>query len=279
MRRALILDCDGTLADTERTGHLVAFNQMFAELGLPFHWTEEEYGELIRVAGGKERMASQVTPELARQLGLPADPARLVAAVTPWHRRKTEIYRDLIASGQVPPRPGVRRLIAQALAEDWQVAVASTAARDAVEAVLRVCVGEERVDRVPIYTGDLVTAKKPAPDIYLHAFAQLGADRAVVVEDLGIGCQAALAAGLPAIITVTRYSAGDDFTGATLVLSDLGEPGRPAEVLSDPQGLAPDGVVDVAVLDRVAAASSRAAAPSSGAAAPSSCAAAPSSCA
>ncbi|MDR2348696.1 MAG: hypothetical protein LBD90_08845, partial [Bifidobacteriaceae bacterium] len=133
--RALIFDCDGTLADTERDGHRVAFNQMFQEIGLPLHWSVEEYGRLLSVAGGKERIASVIGPDLARQLGLPADPAALRQAIIPWHRRKTEIYVELLESGALPARPGVRRLMRAALADGWRVAVASTAAPPAVSAV------------------------------------------------------------------------------------------------------------------------------------------------
>ena len=55
---ALIFDCDGVLADTERYGHLVAFNQTFEEFGLPVRWSVAEYQEKLKIGGGKERMAS-----------------------------------------------------------------------------------------------------------------------------------------------------------------------------------------------------------------------------
>ena len=54
--QALIFDCDGVLVDTERDGHRVAFNEAFARKGLAARWSVEEYGELLKVAGGKERM-------------------------------------------------------------------------------------------------------------------------------------------------------------------------------------------------------------------------------
>ena len=61
--RALVLDCDGVLADTERYGHLVAFNETFAEFGLPVRWSVADYRDKLRIGGGKERMASLLTPE------------------------------------------------------------------------------------------------------------------------------------------------------------------------------------------------------------------------
>ena len=57
MSPALILDCDGVLAETELNGHLPAFNRTFADLGLPLRWSQGEYGRLLSVGGGKERTA------------------------------------------------------------------------------------------------------------------------------------------------------------------------------------------------------------------------------
>ncbi|MEA2547591.1 MAG: hypothetical protein QOE42_189, partial [Chloroflexota bacterium] len=85
----LIFDCDGVLADTERFGHLPAFNATFRELGLPVEWSDEEYGRLLSIGGGKERMASILTPELVAAVGLPADPDGQAAGLARWHRRQT----------------------------------------------------------------------------------------------------------------------------------------------------------------------------------------------
>ena len=126
---ALIFDCDGVLADTERNGHLPAFNQTFAEFGVPVRWSDDDYREKVLIGGGKERMASLLTPEFVAAAGLPSDPEGQRAAVAAWHRRKTEIYLDLVASGAVPPRAGIARLVAAALGAGWLTAVASTSAQ------------------------------------------------------------------------------------------------------------------------------------------------------
>src|SRR5580693_1741367 len=116
---ALILDCDGVLADTELQGHLVAFNQTFEEFGLPVRWSVEEYKRKVRIGGGKERLASLLTPEFVAAAGLPADPGDQQEAIAAWHRRKTVIYTGLVASGALPPRSGVARIVAEALAAGW----------------------------------------------------------------------------------------------------------------------------------------------------------------
>jgi phosphoglycolate phosphatase-like HAD superfamily hydrolase len=124
----LIFDCDGVLADTERYGHLPAFNQTFTEFGLPVQWSEEEYGRRLLIGGGKERMASLLTPEFVREAGLPEDREAQLAEVARWHKRKTAIYTEMVAQGKLPPRPGVARIICDAQDAGWRLAVASTSA-------------------------------------------------------------------------------------------------------------------------------------------------------
>jgi HAD superfamily hydrolase (TIGR01509 family) len=233
---ALVLDCDGVLADTERYGHLAAFNQVFAEFGLPVRWSVAEYQEKVRIGGGKERMASLLTPEFVAAAGLTADPGKQQALVAAWHRRKTEIYAGLVASGAVPPRPGVARVVAEALADGWPVAVASTSAEISVRATLERAVGAGQARAVRVFAGDIVPHKKPAPDIYLLALDSLGmpAERVIVVEDSRNGLVAAAGAGLTCVITVNEFTAGEDFSEAALVLSSLGDPGAErTEVLAN----------------------------------------------
>ena len=225
---ALIFDCDGVLADTERDGHRVAFNETFHQLGLPIEWSEEVYGEKLQVAGGKERMATELTPEFAAANGLPADPEGQATELAKWHKLKTGIYTDMVASGRLPARPGVSRLISEAQDAGWLLSVASTSAEPSVLAILRQAVGEERADRFDVVlAGDVVDKKKPAPDIYLLALQRLGvtADEALVIEDSRNGLLAASAAGLRCVMTVNGYTEEEDNSEAILVVSSLGDPG------------------------------------------------------
>jgi HAD superfamily hydrolase (TIGR01509 family) len=239
----LIFDCDGVLADTERHGHLPAFNQTFAEFGLPVQWSESEYAIKLRIGGGKERMASLLTEDFLARAKLPRDKEQLALLVAKWHRHKTQLYTERVAAGELPPRPGIRRLIDEALAAGWQLAVASTSARDAVDAVLRVAAGREQAGRLRVFAGDIVPHKKPAPDIYQLALAELGADAAqtIVIEDSQNGLQAATAAGLRCVVTVNGYTEHEHFDEAILVLSDLGEPGAPLRVLANRSRTRPEG--------------------------------------
>ncbi|MGZ8650851.1 MAG: HAD-IA family hydrolase [Actinomycetota bacterium] len=246
---ALIFDCDGVLADTERDGHLPAFNRTFEEFGVPVQWTEEEYGERLKIAGGKERMASLLTESFVRDNGLPTDPEGQRAMLAEWHRRKTEIYTEMVAAGRLPGRPGVARMVAAALDAGWALSVASTSSEASVRAVLEHVVGAEQAARFAlILAGDVVPKKKPAPDIYLLAVARLGVepDEGLVIEDSRNGMLAAVGADLPCVVTVSSYTEQEDFSEAVLVVSSLGDPGGGRTTVLANRGIPePDDYVDL----------------------------------
>ena len=248
---ALIFDCDGVLADTERDGHRPAFNETFAEAGLPVRWSEEEYGVKLRIGGGKERMASLLTDEFVRENGLPADAAGHKELLAGWHKRKTAIYKEMVRAGKLPGRPGIARIVDEALAAGWALAVASTSAEESVRAVLEHVVGTETAARFDVFAGDVVPAKKPDPAIYLLALERMGVapGDAIVVEDSRNGLLAAVGAGLPCVVTVSGYTADEDMSEAVLVVSSLGDPGEPARVLANRSAARPGDQVTLADLE------------------------------
>jgi HAD superfamily hydrolase (TIGR01509 family) len=204
--RALLFDVDGTLADTEET-HRVAFNDAFRAHGLPCHWTRAEYAVLLGIAGGKERLA-------AYGIALERVPA--------VHRTKTDRYVDLVARGAVVLRPGIARLIDEAGARGVRLAIATTTTEANVVALLPPAL----CDRFDVLAcGDVVAAKKPAPDIYLHALARLGiaAADAIAIEDSALRLAAAKAAGLCTVITPSQWTRDEDFGAADLVVPDLSD--------------------------------------------------------
>ncbi len=259
MKKALIFDCDGVLGDTEQFGHLPAFNRMWKEMGVPWEWSVEEYGRKLKIGGGKERMAS-LLQEPAFLAAFPACPAEEPARkemIAAWHNRKSAIYKEIILSGKIPPRPGVRRLAEEALSAGWTLAVASTSAKESVDAVLHRAMGEDTARRFSlVLAGDVVKAKKPAPDIYLLSARELELSPAdcVVVEDSNNGLLAAVAAGMKCVVTVSGYTRGEDFSHAAIVLTCLGDPGGEAcEVLENRSAARPAGYFQVRDLERVLA--------------------------
>jgi HAD superfamily hydrolase (TIGR01509 family) len=251
---ALIFDCDGVLADTERDGHRPAFNRTFREFGLPVEWSEDDYKVKLQIAGGKERMASELTPEFARANGLPGDPEGQAAELLKWHKRKTQIYTEMVASGRLPTRPGISRIIRAAQDAGWTLAVASTSAEPSVRAILEQAVGRERADRFDLLlAGDVVPRKKPAPDIYLLALERLGspASEALVIEDSRNGLLAARGAGLRCVMTVNGYTEEEDNREAILVISSLGDPGgERTRVIANRSAARPGDHITLADLER-----------------------------
>jgi HAD superfamily hydrolase (TIGR01509 family) len=247
--KAVIFDVDGTLAETERDGHRPAFNAAFKEFGLDWDWDVPLYGELLAVTGGKERMRAycqKYRPEfLAR-----ADADTVIAEL---HKAKTRHYVAFMERGEIPPRPGVVRLIKELQAAGVRLAIATTTTPANVDALLA-----HTLNGLPAGTfevigaGDIVPAKKPAPDIYTWVLDKMGlpASACIAVEDSRNGVLAARGAGLPVLVAESSYTVGEDFTGSAAVLSDLGEPASHARAL---QGPAPaSGFTDTAYLAALA---------------------------
>jgi HAD superfamily hydrolase (TIGR01509 family) len=237
---ALIFDCDGVLADTERDGHRPAFNQAFAEAGMDVSWSEEEYAERLKIGGGKERIASIFEDADAQK--------ERIAAL---HKRKTAIYKEIVRAGRLPGRPGVARIVDEALAAGWTLAVASTSAEESVRAVLEHVVGTATAAHFAVFAGDVVPAKKPDPGIYLLTIDELGVapDDALVVEDSRNGLLAAVGAGLRCVVTLSSYTGGEDMREALLVVTSLGDDGEPARVVANRSAARPGDRVTIADLE------------------------------
>jgi beta-phosphoglucomutase-like phosphatase (HAD superfamily) len=236
MKQAFIFDVDGTLADTERDGHRVAFNQAFEEAGLDWRWDEATYGELLAVTGGKERMHHYVqTHDKVEK-----DRTDLDTLIRGLHARKTEKYVALLESSAIPLRPGVERLLNEARDAGVRLAIATTTTPQNVTALLENALGKDSPGWFEVIgAGDIVPLKKPAPDIYDYVLEKmkLDANDCLAFEDSFNGIRSSLGAGLDTIITYNGYTEQDDFSGARLVLDCLGDDQQPSKVLQqDDQG-------------------------------------------
>lgn len=226
---AILFDCDGVLAETERDGHRHAFNEAFKSKGLGQHeWSVEEYGRLLETGGGKERMMryflERENEEPFKTLKGEDERRALLAEL---HTLKTDIFMAMVEDGRMPLRPGVRRLVGEALAGGAQVAVCSTSNERAVSTIVRVLLGDAIAQKMRVFAGDCVPKKKPDPAIYLLAAEELGVNpqRCVVIEDSRIGLLAARAAGMRCVVTTSSYTVEEEFGTADAVFDCIGDEG------------------------------------------------------
>jgi HAD superfamily hydrolase (TIGR01509 family) len=231
--KALIFDCDGVLVDTERDGHRVAFNRAFAALGIDAEWDVDLYGELLKIAGGKERMTHYFN-----EAGWPE--GQTAATLIPeLHKKKTAIFTDLVAKGSLPLRPGVARIVDEAHAAGVRLGVCTTSDPKAIDGVLDLLGATRKGWFEIVLAGDVVKKKKPDPEIYNLAKRRLALDArdCVVIEDSRNGLRAALGAGMRCLITTSAYTLDEDFTGAAKVVPELGDPPNVRVALEDLQSL------------------------------------------
>ena len=227
----LIFDVDGTLADTERDGHRVAFNRAFKDAQLDWDWSVELYGKLLAVTGGKERIKYYLS-NFNAAFNAPADLDGFVAEL---HKQKTSHYIKLMEEGAIPLRTGVERLLNEARQAGVRLAIATTTTPSNVSALLKNTLGSESESWFEIIAaGDIVPAKKPAPDIFTHVLKELNLspDVCVVLEDSSNGVKSSTGAGLKTVVTVNGYTQNEDLSGAILILDNMGNPDDAFTVIS-----------------------------------------------
>jgi HAD superfamily hydrolase (TIGR01509 family) len=230
--KAILFDVDGTIAETEEA-HRTAFNRAFAEAGRDWHWTVDDYRELLKVTGGKERIR-----HFAGTIGEAVSDS-VIAEV---HARKNEIYAELVEEGAAALRPGIDRLMREAWDKNVKTAIATTTSRTNLTALLDRHFGAGSLAFYAMVTGEDVARKKPDPEVYLLALSALNVapNDCIAIEDSRNGVLAAVAAGIPVLATPSLYTMHERFDGAVGVRPSLDEPFPP---------------IDIAALDKLVSAS------------------------
>jgi len=239
--KAIIFDQDGVIIDTERDGHRVAFNKTFKEFGFNFEWDVDYYYELLQVAGGKERMRHHLH---TRGFGKEINPAGEDELIKKLHKRKTEIFIELIEAGSLPLRPGIKRIMKEAMAMGLKIGICTTANEKAAHAMAYGILKEIKFDFV--LAGDVVKKKKPDPEIYLLGLktVNLKSEECIVFEDSKNGLAAAKAAGMNVVVTTNSYTEKEDLSQGDIIVTCLGDhEGEKGELKKGGRGIDYNGVL------------------------------------
>jgi len=219
--KAIFWDQDGVIIDTEKDGHRVAFNNMFKESDYDFEWDVDTYGELLQISGGKERMRHYFTEKDILLEGIVEKDNEFLLSL---HKKKTAIFVEMIESGVLPLRAGVHRLMREAMEAGLRLGVCTTANERSANAIASGMLGDINLEFV--LAGDVVSKKKPDPEIYLLALEKSGLspDQVIVIEDSRNGLLAAQAASLRSVATTNIYTENEDLSPASIVVTSLGDP-------------------------------------------------------
>ncbi|MGD9896882.1 MAG: HAD-IA family hydrolase [Candidatus Methylacidiphilaceae bacterium] len=211
----LIWDLDGTIALTEKEGHLPACNAAFAAMGLPIRWSWEEFRSLLTIPGNELRMKRALEalvppPESVEEL------ARELA------RLKKKLYLESFLSLTIV-RPGVCKLIQEARSQGLRQAIVSTTDEEQIRGLLAFHLPQEAAWFSPILGKQ--AGRKTAPDspLYRRCLAEwrLPAGRVLAIEDSAVGLRAARKAGIPSVIVYNDYTAEENFHGAAWIGGSL----------------------------------------------------------
>jgi HAD superfamily hydrolase (TIGR01509 family) len=219
--KAIFFDQDGVVIDTEKDGHRVAFNETFKEFGYEFQWNVEKYHELLQISGGKERMRHYFQTEGVFSDLNKNEEDELIKKL---HKTKTEIFIKLIESGKLPLRPGIKRLMKEAMGIGIILGICTTANERAANSIAMGMLKEIKFEFV--LAGDVVSRKKPDPEIYLLALEKTGLkpEECIVVEDSRNGVLAAKETGMHIIATTNIYTEREDLSEADIIVTCLGDP-------------------------------------------------------
>ncbi len=205
---AAIFDFDETMVDLEAQ-HAAAFEALARSMGAEY----SELPESIRLASGR-RIIDDIRD--MRHFFRWSEPEESL------FRRRQELFDELCAASDVALLPGVERVVRELHARDIPLAIASSAVRSSIEAVLR-RTNVRDCFRL-IVDGSDVTHGKPDPEVYRITAEKLQVDakRCLVFEDSQIGVLAAKRAGMHCIAVRNPHAkVRQDLSAADRILASF----------------------------------------------------------
>ena len=218
--KAIFFDQDGVIIDTERDGHRVSFNMTFKEFGYDVDWDVDYYHELLQIAGGKERMKHHLE---TKGFGKEVKPGEVDELIKAMHKRKTALFIELIESGKLPLRPGIHRFMQEAMQAGLIIGVCTTSNEQAAHAIAYKVLSDIEFNFV--LAGDIVSKKKPDPEIYYLALSKAGVkpEECIVIEDSRNGVLAGKAASMHVVATTNVYTEKENLNDADIIVTCLGD--------------------------------------------------------
>jgi HAD superfamily hydrolase (TIGR01509 family) len=241
--KAVFFDQDGVIIDTEKDGHRVSFNMTFKEFGFTDEWSVDYYHELLQIAGGKERMKHHLQ---TKGFSKPVPTEEVDELIKAMHKRKTALFVELIETGKLPLRPGIHRFMKEAKDAGLKVGICTTSNEQAAKAITEKILSDIKFDIV--LAGDVVSNKKPDPEIYNLALSKTGLkpDEVIVVEDSKNGVISAKAAHTNVVVTTNSYTEKEDVNSGDIIVTCLGDPdGEKGHLTKGGAGLKFDGVLHI----------------------------------
>ena len=211
-------DFDGTIADTEMQGHMVAFNKAFKHNKVNWIWDESLYSNLLEIAGGKKRIKYY-----SEQIKSPISSEYILRI----HNSKQIFYKQLVSNDFIKPRIGVLRLVKELSLNNIDQWIVTSASLSSVNSVLRFIYRDKNIPFKGIISGDDVQKSKPSSEAYLLALkkASVNNKNTLAIEDSLVGVKAAKGANIKCIMTLSPWinSITTEMKLADLIVDNLGD--------------------------------------------------------
>lgn len=227
---AIIFDVDGTIAETDEI-HRAAFNLSFRDKELKWHWSHAVYARLSGSPSPQEKLLKFITEYRSDELDEMIGSGLFDSLIARAQRH----YYHLIESGSVSLRPGVARLIKEARNRRTKLALCTTSPVQSFEVLLQNHFGLSALDIFDTVTSrETLRPGSSATAAYTRTVQQLNCapEDCFAIEDSEAGVLAAREAGINVVATPGIYTCSGDFSRANLVLSDLGHPAAPFQLIS-----------------------------------------------
>ena len=221
-------DLDGTIANTELEAHLPAFNNAFNDLGIDWNWDITEYVQLLRINGGKNRIAHY---SKLNNYSLSDD---LIIKI---HEKKQFHYLEIIKENCVNFKTGVYRLINELNRKKIRQFIVTSSSKKQVDLLVEYLFNGFNPFEF-IISSDDVEFKKPNPLPYLKAVKLSGIkkNKSIVFEDSNPGLKSSLAAKLPTIFVPSNIPMVlDKKLKLDCILDSLGDEKIVANVIKGPK--------------------------------------------